>query len=401
MNAEEMGHRIAKLRKVRNLTQQQLADQLNVTNRAVSRWERGEGYPEITLLPRLADCLGVTTDEILGHAAARKPALRLSQQPQLMIWTGLILIFAVEIARRVWPQGAILLSLTGMTMLVILALMITMMKWPMSKLCGVLYSGLWVCFVIQLAAEQIYTSWRPYIGLLPMVGPYQKLSISFANSCQYPVFLQFQSLLVQAIWLPGLFAAFAAFLILNTKLNWFVKDSGWIKLIQSLAWFCLIGSILAGILFQLSSQWSFNELPPVSAARLSQLYPIVITLLILAAAAGLLFLWRSMKHGRAAGLSVFLLSGFFISLLPMQKLDYYWFKAEKLIPDITKLTEGWDRIHLLIQWTRPLQLVGIVCLGFCVLVIIRQEGIAANGKLTAKIRKCLKALPQRKKSSES
>ena len=82
----------------------------------------------------------------------------------------------------------------------------------------------------------------------------------------------------------------------------------------------------------------------------------------------------------------------------MQKLDYYWFKAEKLIPDITKLTEGWDRIHLLIQWTRPLQLVGIVCLGFCVLVIIRQEGIAANGKLTAKIRKCLKALPQRKKS---
>lgn len=58
MNAEEMGHRIAKLRKVRNLTQQQLADQLNVTNRAVSQWERGEGYPEITLLPRLADCLG-------------------------------------------------------------------------------------------------------------------------------------------------------------------------------------------------------------------------------------------------------------------------------------------------------------------------------------------------------
>lgn len=63
MDAEAMGKRIAQLRKARNLTQQQLADQLNVTNRAISRWERGEGYPEITLLPKLADSLGVTTDE--------------------------------------------------------------------------------------------------------------------------------------------------------------------------------------------------------------------------------------------------------------------------------------------------------------------------------------------------
>lgn len=52
MDAEAMGKRIAQLRKARNLTQQQLADQLNVTNRAISRWERGEGYPEITLLPQ-------------------------------------------------------------------------------------------------------------------------------------------------------------------------------------------------------------------------------------------------------------------------------------------------------------------------------------------------------------
>ena len=41
MDAETMRKRIAQLRKARNLTQQQLADQLNVTNRAISRWERG------------------------------------------------------------------------------------------------------------------------------------------------------------------------------------------------------------------------------------------------------------------------------------------------------------------------------------------------------------------------
>ena len=76
MDAEAMGKRIAQLRKARNLTQQQLADQLNVTNRAISRWERGEGYPEITLLPKLADSLGVTTDEILGHKTKKQPGMR-------------------------------------------------------------------------------------------------------------------------------------------------------------------------------------------------------------------------------------------------------------------------------------------------------------------------------------
>lgn len=44
MDAEAMGKRIALLRKARNLTQQQLADQLNVTNRAISRWERGVSH---------------------------------------------------------------------------------------------------------------------------------------------------------------------------------------------------------------------------------------------------------------------------------------------------------------------------------------------------------------------
>lgn len=45
-------------------------------------------------------------------------------------------------------------------------------------------------------------------------------------------------------------------------------------------------------------------------------------------------------------------------MLPVQKLDYYFFKAEKLIPDIAKITEGWDRIHLVVQWDRPVLVCG-------------------------------------------
>lgn len=60
-----MGAFIAGRRKEKNLTQKQLADQLGVTDKAVSKWERDMGYPDITLLVRLADCLGVTPGELL------------------------------------------------------------------------------------------------------------------------------------------------------------------------------------------------------------------------------------------------------------------------------------------------------------------------------------------------
>lgn len=67
LNNNEFGAKIADLRKEKGLTQAQLADLLNISNKTVSRWETGEGYPEITLLSPLARALGVTVDELLAE----------------------------------------------------------------------------------------------------------------------------------------------------------------------------------------------------------------------------------------------------------------------------------------------------------------------------------------------
>ena len=62
-----MGRMIRKLRKERNLTQEELAEQLNITPQAVSRWESGAGLPDISQIVPLANVFGVTTDVLFGR----------------------------------------------------------------------------------------------------------------------------------------------------------------------------------------------------------------------------------------------------------------------------------------------------------------------------------------------
>jgi tellurite methyltransferase len=61
-----IGETIKALRMERSLTQEQLANRLNVSAPAVSKWERGEALPDITLMPALAGELGVSTDRLFG-----------------------------------------------------------------------------------------------------------------------------------------------------------------------------------------------------------------------------------------------------------------------------------------------------------------------------------------------
>lgn len=62
---ESIGNRIAKFRKAKAMTQEDLANQLGVSSQAVSKWENDASCPDISLLPQLCKVLGVTTDELL------------------------------------------------------------------------------------------------------------------------------------------------------------------------------------------------------------------------------------------------------------------------------------------------------------------------------------------------
>ena len=66
MDAKKTGLFICLLRKQKNMTQAELAARLNVTDKAVSRWETGKGFPDVSLLPPLAEALGTSVTELLA-----------------------------------------------------------------------------------------------------------------------------------------------------------------------------------------------------------------------------------------------------------------------------------------------------------------------------------------------
>ena len=64
--------RIKKLRKQKDLTQEQLAEYMGISPQAVSRWETGASCPDISALPQLAELFGLTIDELLGVNEKKK-----------------------------------------------------------------------------------------------------------------------------------------------------------------------------------------------------------------------------------------------------------------------------------------------------------------------------------------
>lgn len=66
MNQEKIGKFIAECRKEKNLTQLQLAEKLNISNRAVSKWETGKSSPDVSIMMELCDILGINVNELLS-----------------------------------------------------------------------------------------------------------------------------------------------------------------------------------------------------------------------------------------------------------------------------------------------------------------------------------------------
>lgn len=74
MDCSKVGALIIKLRKERNLTQKEIAEKMNISDKTISKWERGLGCPDVSLLGELSSILGVNIEKILiGDLEEKNP----------------------------------------------------------------------------------------------------------------------------------------------------------------------------------------------------------------------------------------------------------------------------------------------------------------------------------------
>lgn len=137
MEKKTIGAFLSALRKANGMTQQEVADKLNVSNKTVSKWERDEGCPEIMMLPAIAELYCVTVDEILrGERIIRaeneeRKNEKSEERIKLLIDKASVRFTNCSIASVILGAMAFLLSYTVVDL--------------------VSYNYLWVAYVIILA----------------------------------------------------------------------------------------------------------------------------------------------------------------------------------------------------------------------------------------------------------
>ena len=104
MNEKNLGNTISKLRKEKNMTQQELAEKLNITDKAVSKWERGLSYPDITSISKLAKILDVDSSYLIDlckKEESKNPYQNKEEKENLINFILLIIPFSLSIASLV------------------------------------------------------------------------------------------------------------------------------------------------------------------------------------------------------------------------------------------------------------------------------------------------------------
>lgn len=112
MDQQKIGALIAKKRKEKKLTQEQLAEKLGITNKAVSKWENGKCMPDVSIIQLLCELLGITVNELLNgeeNSQSDEPVVHLlwlvkKLEKIRIIIIGLIICNLPYVLESLWPM---------------------------------------------------------------------------------------------------------------------------------------------------------------------------------------------------------------------------------------------------------------------------------------------------------
>lgn len=132
MNAQKTGKLIASIRKEQNRTQQDLAETLGVSSAAVSKWERGIGFPDVSLIEPLSASLGITIAELFKGERMENS---IDHEYEILL-TDVVKISIQEISKR----KKIMNWMIAMTVAVLyLIISILSQKWEITWVIWIIY----------------------------------------------------------------------------------------------------------------------------------------------------------------------------------------------------------------------------------------------------------------------
>lgn len=182
-----IANNITTLRKVKNLTQLEFANELNYSDKAISKWERAESIPDVIVLKQIADLFGVTVDYLLKeHSADEKliviknktssnglnkiPLSLLSASPIWTIATIIFTLISIFTGKYVWYVFYISVPLTILMFIIFNTLwgnrrnnyiIVSFFVWSILAciyLCLIKFN-LWQLFILGIPAQLAIILW--------------------------------------------------------------------------------------------------------------------------------------------------------------------------------------------------------------------------------------------------
>lgn len=170
-----IGKNICEYRKKANLTQLELAEKINYSDKSISKWEKGDGVPDIYVLKSLADIFNITVNDLISDDGGKKKKIPMSEgKKNIIILLSIILVWFIAVfiyvilkwaipTKRCWLAFIVALPVTFIVALVLCSI------WK-KKIYGLFCtSGLvWSLIVTFCVSFKIDKSWLLYLAGIPM-----------------------------------------------------------------------------------------------------------------------------------------------------------------------------------------------------------------------------------------
>jgi len=171
MSNEKMGQFIAELRKLHQMTQKELAAKLDVSDKAVSKWERGQSYPDILLLAPLSGILGITVTELLdGKRAGPETEKTEESVISVLEYAGKTTKNRIKLAQSILTASFSILILLGILVVSIVDVALTgMFTWSLIAISACVFAWITGFPALKYGVKGIFIS---LVALSLIVAPF-------------------------------------------------------------------------------------------------------------------------------------------------------------------------------------------------------------------------------------